>query len=90
MNLNIDQLNMELPYRLGSRRHAILQQLRVELMRFQWPMGSWSSLEVPPLQLSSKQTNIAIAKQIATQIHRAALKQSQRINSNGSILGGRS
>lgn len=90
MNLNIDRLNMELPYSLGSRRHAIMQQLRVELMHFDWPSGEYDSLEIPPLQLSSKQTNIAIAKQIAAQIHQAAVKQPQRMNSKPFSPGGRS
>jgi len=77
MNLKIDRLDLQLPASLGARRHSILQQLRGELMRLQWPSGQWSSLALDQVVVSPRHTNIRIARQIAQQLHRAALLHSQ-------------
>ena len=72
MTLHIDRLDIELPVSLGARRHGIMQQLRSELSRLEWPAGEWRSLEVDAIAISPRQTNIDIARHIARQMHRAA------------------
>lgn len=85
MPLQIDQLNLELPMSLGHRKHAIARLLRSELQRLDWPGPlHLSQLSLPALELSSRQSNLAIAGSIARQIHQSALAQSRSYTGGGS------
>jgi hypothetical protein len=64
-NLQIGTLELELPASLGARKHSIVRLLRAELSRLDWPGGDLAAVAVPPLQLSSRQTNLAIARCVA-------------------------
>jgi hypothetical protein len=80
MPLQIDRLNLSLPASLGHRKHAISRLLRSELQRFDWPGPlNITQLGLPALELSSRQSNLAIAGAIARQIHRSALQQASDI-----------
>lgn len=63
--LQIASLTVEFPVSLGARKHSILRLLRAELSRIEWPGGDLQAVAVPPLTLTCKQTNLAIARALA-------------------------
>lgn len=63
--VQIASLTVELPVSLGARKHSILRLLRAELSRLEWPGGDLQEVAVPPLALTCKQTNLAIARTLA-------------------------
>lgn len=73
--VQIDSLMLELPASLGARKHSIVRLLRAELLRLTWPEGELGNLVVPPLALSSKQTNVAIARQLARALFNSVNRQ---------------
>lgn len=72
MNLQIDQLNIELPANLGGRKHSILRLLRSELLRLEWPEGRLEKLSLGTVAISSQQTNLSIARTLALNLQKAA------------------
>lgn len=52
-----------------------MRLLRAELLRLTWPEGELGNLVVPPLALSSKQTNVAIARQLARALFNSVNRQ---------------
>lgn len=82
--LQIASLTVELPASLGARKHSILRLLRAELSRIEWPGGDLEEVAVPPLALTCKQTNLAIARALA-----AALLTSVKLASVNSHLNRR-
>jgi hypothetical protein len=76
MTLEIDLLNIELPESLGARKHSILRLVRSELLRLvsrelfrlDWPEADFASLSLPTFLISSQQTNLSIARTIATEL----------------------
>lgn len=70
-NLHINQLSLTLPAVLGARRHSIARLLRAELGKRRWPQARWQQLAAIELRLSCVQTNLAIARALATAMEAA-------------------
>ena len=71
MELNIDRLHLALPASLAGRAEAIGRALGEELARL--PLGrslDLAHLAIPPLVLDGQASDAAIARAIATAVHR--------------------